>query len=119
MSEKPLEGSIIGPTLTCIIQDQFIRLKKGDRFWYENPFKPHSFTIKQLNEIRGTLLAKIICENSDDVNLIQRYVMESADEKNKLIPCKDIPQINLTYWIDEKLPRVRFSENNLNVRIMN
>ena len=37
LAERPIKGGIIGPLLTCIIGDQFIRIKKGDSFWYERP----------------------------------------------------------------------------------
>lgn len=36
LAENPLtDGGILGPVASCIIADQFVRLKKGDRFWYE------------------------------------------------------------------------------------
>lgn len=37
LAERPIKGGIIGPLLTCIISDQFLRLKRGDSFWYERP----------------------------------------------------------------------------------
>jgi hypothetical protein len=44
LAEQPLEGGFLGPTLTCLLTDQFIRLKRGDRFWYETPEVPQAFT---------------------------------------------------------------------------
>lgn len=44
----PVKGGIIGPLLTCLIGDQFVRLKKGDAFWYERADSPHSFTAGKL-----------------------------------------------------------------------
>lgn len=35
LSEPPMQGSIVGPLLSCLITDQFLRLKKGDSHWYE------------------------------------------------------------------------------------
>lgn len=43
LSEKPIEGSILGPTITCLLADQFLRVKLGDRFWYETDEKPQAF----------------------------------------------------------------------------
>jgi len=44
LSERILPGSIMGPTFTCIVGDQFARSKKGDRFFYDIANQPHSFT---------------------------------------------------------------------------
>lgn len=35
LAENPLPDGILGPVGSCIIADQFLRLKIGDRFWYE------------------------------------------------------------------------------------
>lgn len=40
-----MEGAIIGPLLTCLVTDQFLRIKKGDSHWYERPVGPQRFTI--------------------------------------------------------------------------
>lgn len=44
LSEPPLEGSIIGPLLSCILTDQFMRLKRGDSHFYERKVGPQRFT---------------------------------------------------------------------------
>jgi peroxidase len=31
MAEKPVVGGIIGPTFACILGQQFLNLRKGDR----------------------------------------------------------------------------------------
>ncbi|XP_023240935.1 peroxidase-like protein 3 isoform X2 [Centruroides sculpturatus] len=65
ISEKPVPGSIVGPTFGCIIAEQFRRLKFGDRFWYENTKTPGSFTQEQIREIRKTTVASLICRNTN------------------------------------------------------
>lgn len=42
--ERHLPGSMLGPVFSCIIADQFARLKEGDRFFYEHGGQPGSFT---------------------------------------------------------------------------
>merc|ERR1711902_464053 len=50
--EKAHEDSILGPVFKCIIGDQFARLKKGDRFFYDlNINNNIAFTLPQLDEV--------------------------------------------------------------------
>lgn len=44
LSEPPMKGAIFGPLLACMVADQFMRLKKGDAFWYERKMGPQKFT---------------------------------------------------------------------------
>jgi len=43
----------------------------GDRYWYENGNTPGSFTIKQLEEIRKSTMAQILCYNGDRLQWMQ------------------------------------------------
>jgi peroxidase len=42
--ESHLPGSMLGPVFSCIIADQFARLKVGDRFFFEHGGHPSSFS---------------------------------------------------------------------------
>lgn len=44
VSERPLPGSMVGPTFSCLIGITFKELRYGDRFWYENRGQPSEFT---------------------------------------------------------------------------
>lgn len=43
LAERPIQDGLVGPTFACVIADQFLRLKRGDRFWYETNEKPMAF----------------------------------------------------------------------------
>lgn len=45
LSEQPMQGAIVGPLLSCLLTDQFLRIKKGDSHWYERPVGPQRFSI--------------------------------------------------------------------------
>lgn len=76
MSERPLQGGLVGPTFACIIGIQFRQARKCDRFWYETDDPSIRFSEAQLNEIRKTTLSKIICENLDYPGDMQRAAFD-------------------------------------------
>ncbi|XP_026292684.2 uncharacterized protein LOC113217054 [Frankliniella occidentalis] len=99
MSERPLPGGVIGPTLACIVGGQFGRLRRCDRFWYETGDPLLRFTEGQLTELRQTSLARIVCNNLDRVDKIQRNVLDIPDPfLNPRVSCADIPIVDLTEW---------------------
>lgn len=152
LSEPPLNGSIFGPLLTCIVADQFWRLKHGDSHWYERKFGPQRFNkgkffltmgeffnlikIKsnklyfvfmaaQLNEIYRTTLSEIICQNSDNIEQIQKFVMVfRKDQNNPTIDCQQLQgRFNFTVWKRNKKQksektkqRIAFGKSTMNVR---
>jgi len=103
ISERPLPGSMVGPTFACIMGKQFHNYRHGDRFWYENGGWPSSFTLEQLNEIRKVKLSRVLCDNSDDVESLQVFAMVLPDhEINPRVPCKSsvLPRMDLSKWRD-------------------
>lgn len=126
LSEPPMDGAILGPLLSCILTDQFLRLKKGDSHWYERRVGPQKMTkgahispahhhvhdlliifhyiSEQLNEIYDTTLAGVICRNSDAVTQSQKYVMRKVSENNEIVNCDTIDTFNFEPW-KEQNPR--------------
>jgi len=81
VSEKSLPGSMLGPTFACVIATQMSYLRRGDRFWYELPNQPSSFTPEQLQEIRKAKLSRLICDNTDLIDTVQIYPMVLPDHE--------------------------------------
>ncbi|KRX61983.1 Peroxidasin -like protein [Trichinella sp. T9] len=80
ISEKPLSGALVGPTLGCLIGEQMQR---------------------QLSEIRKMTMAKIICNNSKNIKKIQPNVFDLPDNHmNKEVDCSALPDIDITKWLD-------------------
>ncbi|XP_052710144.1 heme peroxidase 2-like [Crassostrea angulata] len=98
VSEKPLPGAQVGPLFACIIGLQFKALKYGDRFYYENDDRNVKFTTEQLNEIRNTLMANVICRNTD-ISKIHRNVFEKKTASTPEFSCSEFKNdIDFTKW---------------------
>jgi len=122
LAENPLtDGGILGPMASCIIADQFVRLKRGDRFYYETAdpklrFTPGNYSfmhisiiyitflcnffIEQLETIRNVSFARILCENGDAMDMIQDRAFEAVADENPKKHCSgyQIPRLDLTRW---------------------
>lgn len=59
ISEEKVPGSLVGPTLRAVLSDQFIRLRDGDRYWYERVLPQHV-----LDQVRETTLSDVIRRNT-------------------------------------------------------
>ncbi|VDM82443.1 unnamed protein product, partial [Strongylus vulgaris] len=108
LAETPSRGALLGPTLSCLFAEQMQKTKRGDRFWYENFFYPSSFSTTQLEEIRKTTLARVICDNADDIRYIQHNAFNLQDDYgNCPVSCNSpiIDSINFSVWKDEEPKR--------------
>ncbi|KAL8625947.1 hypothetical protein ACOMHN_012539 [Nucella lapillus] len=96
--EKTSKGSLMGPTLNCLLADQFKALKEGDRFFYETSSSQEGFTKAQLSEIKKVTLAKILCENIG-MDKIQTNVFKLPLRNwNPDKSCADLPAMDLKKW---------------------
>ncbi|KAF5299451.1 hypothetical protein FQR65_LT01031 [Abscondita terminalis] len=105
--EPKYGGGVLGLTFRDIIAEQFSRLKRGDKYFFENDpsINPGSFTPGQLIELRKVTLSRIICDNRDGVLLVRQA--PNAFKKpglpgNEYVDCTSpvIPHINLMHWKD-------------------
>ncbi|CAL1261632.1 unnamed protein product [Larinioides sclopetarius] len=98
VGERHLKGSLLGPTYICLIGKQFSNLRKGDRFWYENLKHPGALTKDQLKEIYRISHARIICDNSDDIQKVPKNPFVTISEENPILDCDEIPSLDLNLW---------------------
>lgn len=110
--ESPHEDAILGPIFKCILGDQFARLKKGDRFFYDLGVDSRlAFSPGQLEQLRRTSLARIICDNTDRVTSIQPLAFKlptpaaaaNKGSSNPVRPCSDpaIPTVDLSLFREQ------------------
>ncbi|XP_060802222.1 peroxidase-like [Amyelois transitella] len=100
MSEIPVQNGLIGPTLYCIITKQLQLFRYSDRFWFERGDQFHSFLFPQLQEIRKSNMARVVCDNSQAIEFIQPHAFQATGPGNMPLPCSFIPGPDLTAWSD-------------------
>jgi len=107
--EAAHEDSILGPVFKCIIGDQFARLKKGDRFFYDLGLdRKTAFTPNQLTQIRKVSMARLICDNTDDIDRIQPLAFKLPIARiNQLESCQrsKIPRVDLSVFKEQRFGR--------------
>ena len=81
------------------------------RLWYENP---GVFSPAQLTQIKQTSLARILCDNADNITRVQRDVFRVVEFPHGYGSCDEVPRVDLRVWQDccegarlGVLPRVR------------
>lgn len=104
MVEYPVKGGLLSPTFSCILGQTFLNLRRGDRFWYENPGQ---FSPVQLQNIRNISLSRVICDTSDGIRTMQPIVFLVPDDiKNPRVDCSNysvIPIMDFNAWKEEPL----------------
>ncbi|XP_058980010.1 peroxidase [Musca domestica] len=100
--ESHVAGALAGPTFLCILTEQFYRTRVGDRFFFENGEKYVGFTPDQLAEIRKASMARLVCDNGNNIQSMQQKAFLLVSPSNPVVPCSNIPQVDLTKWIDKK-----------------
>jgi len=65
LAEDHMAGAMLGQTFGVIVAQQFINLRDGDRFWFEN----QGFDQATFNQIKQTTLSDLILRNTDTINI--------------------------------------------------
>ncbi|KAH8330422.1 hypothetical protein KR067_002262 [Drosophila pandora] len=100
--EAHVAGALAGPTFLCILTEQFYRTRVGDRFFFENGDKLTGFTPDQLAELRKASMARLLCDNGNHISSMQPEAFRTVSASNPIVPCSNIPQVDLSKWIDQK-----------------
>ncbi|KAG9434627.1 peroxidase [Apis mellifera carnica] len=58
------------------------------------------YLAEQLNEIRKTSIARLFCDNGDNIQRMQQRGFEKVSQFNPILSCDDIPSIDLSLWKD-------------------
>ncbi|XP_022171594.1 peroxidase-like [Myzus persicae] len=96
--EKHADDAMVGPTMRCIIKEQFVRTRIADRHFYD---LPGVFSEYQLDLIKQLTLARVIC----DVNYygeMQRNAFLKPSANEPILDCLNlsIPKMSLSNWFD-------------------
>ncbi|XP_028391818.1 lactoperoxidase-like [Dendronephthya gigantea] len=96
ISELPTSReAILGPTFTCLLIDQFKRLRDGDRFFYRNR---GVFTPNQLRSIEKRSLSDIICNNINVVSVPEKSFNFKPDPR-QYKSCQNLDRrMDLSPW---------------------
>ncbi|CAK1579402.1 unnamed protein product [Parnassius mnemosyne] len=102
--EEHVPGTLVGPTFLCILLRQFYITRIGDRYFYENgEDKEIAFTLEQLETIRkGSSMARLFCDNGIHIKEMQPKAFELVSPSNNIVPCDQLPFVNLNLWKDTK-----------------
>ncbi|XP_066966449.1 peroxidase-like [Macrobrachium rosenbergii] len=126
LAEKPVIRGLVGPTFACILGQQFLNLRRGDRFWFENGGFVSALSPEQLRELRKVTLARVLCDNLDDIDEIQPFVFRPPTEngRNLRVSCSNeesIPTMDLSFWkeeVDSQFPGLLYAGGILNMSLI-
>ncbi|XP_058126781.1 peroxidase-like [Anopheles ziemanni] len=97
--EDPLPGSLLGPTFSCLFQEQVLAARTGDRYFFELGGQDGSFTAAQLAEIRKIKLSKLMCNSFPTTLNIQADVLSPISDTNPVVACSSLPGVNLNFFV--------------------
>lgn len=114
LSETPLPGAILGPTMTFFVAEQFRMLKDGDRFFFTHTKGENARGLPENLQrmIFERKFSDIIC-GITTIEELQKIAFRKANEGNPLIKCKDPYRPKLDFeaiaqqiMLDKKKPEI-------------
>ncbi|XP_037076974.1 chorion peroxidase-like [Pollicipes pollicipes] len=95
LGEIPAKDAVVGPTFRCLIAQGFFDVRYGDRFFYDNGGFRHSFTARQLAEIRKSSWAGLLCDtlgrdSGGNFNHVHPLAFRSAAGFNQPVDCDSL-----------------------------
>ena len=117
LAETAPSDGMVGPLFACIIKQQFLRIRDGDRYFFthrpdsQSSARPLKSVAKQ--NILARSLAAIMCDNIPVVTMIQEDVFMTPGPGNEIKPC-NFTQLDLEGMAREiigKIVNVYINEN--------
>jgi len=84
LAERHMPDAMVGETFMAVLKDQFLRLRDGDRFWFESYLPPDWVAL-----IQQQTLARIIRRNMPIGDELQPNVFLLPSENNRCDPTCD------------------------------
>ncbi|KAM8817284.1 eosinophil peroxidase [Rhynchonycteris naso] len=94
IAEPLLPGARVGPLLACLFENQFIRARSGDRFWWQ---KKGVFTKRQRKALSQVSLSRIVCDNTG-ITTVSRDIFRANTYPQGFVSCSSIRGLNLSAW---------------------
>ncbi|XP_057631506.1 lactoperoxidase isoform X1 [Chionomys nivalis] len=98
IAEPPVHRGRVGPLLTCLLGQQFQRIRDGDRFWWENP---GVFTEKQRDSLRKVSFSRLVCDNTR-INKVPLDPFQANTYPHGFVDCSAIEKLDLSPWASVK-----------------
>uniref|UniRef100_A0A8C6QDU3 Eosinophil peroxidase n=1 Tax=Nannospalax galili TaxID=1026970 RepID=A0A8C6QDU3_NANGA len=94
IAEPLLPGARVGPLLACLFENQFRRVRDGDRFWWQ---KRGVFTKRQRRALSRITFSRIVCDNTG-ISTVPRDTFRASVYPRGFVSCSHIPKLNLSAW---------------------
>ncbi|XP_069617351.1 myeloperoxidase-like [Ranitomeya imitator] len=94
VSERLVRNGRTGELLSCLIGNQFRRVRDGDWYYYENP---SVFSSAQRKSIESVTLSHIICANTN-IKQVPRNVFKANQFPKDFVNCSKFKSIDLSPW---------------------